>query len=124
MRVVDSSAWIEWIAGSDLGRRLQAEFPSPSNWAVPTMVQLEVFKWTARNAGEAKAAEVLALTQTLLVFPLTTPIAVRAANLSLEGRLPTADAVIYATALELRADLLTCDAHFEGLPGAIYVAKG
>ncbi len=32
----------------------------------------------------------------------------------------TADAIIYATAQESNAELLTCDAHFEGLPGVIY----
>ena len=30
--------------------------------------------------------------------------------------LATADAVIYATAIEFGADLLTCGAHFDGLP--------
>ncbi|HWZ48440.1 MAG TPA: PIN domain-containing protein [Herbaspirillum sp.] len=29
----------------------------------------------------------------------------------------TADAIVYATARQQGADLLTCDAHFQGLPG-------
>jgi predicted nucleic acid-binding protein len=31
-------------------------------------------------------------------------------------KLATADAIVYATARHQRAELLTCDAHFEGLP--------
>ena len=37
--------------------------------------------------------------------------------------LATADAIIYATALEHGADVLTCDAHFRDLPRVLYVAK-
>ena len=35
-----------------------------------------------------------------------------------------ADAIIYATALAMGADLLTCDAHFAKLPRVVYLAKG
>ena len=34
-----------------------------------------------------------------------------------------ADAIIYATARAQGADLLTCDRHFEGLPGVRFFAK-
>ena len=37
---------------------------------------------------------------------------------------PTADAIIFATANDARADLLTCDAHFAKLPRVVYIAKG
>ena len=35
-----------------------------------------------------------------------------------------ADAIIFATANAMRADLLTCDAHFAKLPRVVYVPKG
>jgi len=38
-------------------------------------------------------------------------------------KLATADAIIYASALEHGAKLLTCDAHFEGLPHVHYIKK-
>ena len=38
--------------------------------------------------------------------------------------LATADAIIFATADDARADLLTCDAHFAKLPRVVYIAKG
>lgn len=33
------------------------------------------------------------------------------------------DAIVYATALAYGADLLTCDAHFEGLPDVVFFRK-
>ncbi|HWA20013.1 MAG TPA: type II toxin-antitoxin system VapC family toxin [Devosia sp.] len=123
MRVVDTSAWIEWIVGSELGDVVHRQFPDYADWIVPTMVQLELVKWTTRVLGAERAGEILALTQTLDVIPMDTPIAVRAAGYSMTHRLPMADSVIYATARELKADLLTCDAHFEGLEKVLYVPK-
>jgi hypothetical protein len=41
MRLVDTSAWIEWLTGSPLAVDLAAELPAHAQWLVPTMVQLE-----------------------------------------------------------------------------------
>jgi predicted nucleic acid-binding protein len=38
-------------------------------------------------------------------------------------KLATADAIIFATARARGATLLTCDAHFEGLPGVDFMPK-
>jgi predicted nucleic acid-binding protein len=45
----------------------------------------------------------------------------QAARLSSETGLPMADAIIYATAHELHAELITSDAHFSGLPGVTLI---
>lgn len=42
MRLVDPSAWIEFLAGSSPGQTIAAELPAPFEWLVPTMVQLEL----------------------------------------------------------------------------------
>ena len=44
MRLVDTSAWVEWLVGSALGATLAAELPDRTEWLVPTMVQLELAK--------------------------------------------------------------------------------
>jgi predicted nucleic acid-binding protein len=54
---------------------------------------------------------------------MDTRIALSAAELCSRHRLATADAIVYATALEFGSDLLTCDAHFEGLAAVRFVAK-
>ena len=123
MRLVDTSAWIEWLIGSPIGIDLAAELPERGEWVVPTIVQLELAKWLTREIGEDMADQVIAFTQTCLVVDLDTSIALSAADLCARHKLATADAIVYATALGKRADLLTCDRHFEGLPSVQFVPK-
>ena len=123
MRVVDTSVWIEWFTGSVLGRRLAKEIPARAECIVPTIVQLELAKWLQREVGEEQADQVLAYTQKCIVVPLDTRIALLAADLHRQHQLATADAIVYATALEHGADVLTCDAHFAKLRGVAYFRK-
>ena len=123
MRLVDTSAWIEFLTGSALGGKLASELPDRTQWLVPTMVQLELTKWLTREAGEDKADQVIAFTETCVVADLDTPIALAAAELCARYKLATADAIVYATALAHDADLLTCDRHFENLPNVHFVPK-
>lgn len=123
MVLVDTSAWIEWLIGSPTGEALSARLPQQSDWLVPTMVQLELAKWLTREVGEDKADQVIAFTQVCQVVPLDTEIALAAADACRMHKLATADAIIFATARAQGATLLTCDAHFEGLPGVNFVPK-
>ena len=123
MRVVDTSVWVEWLIGGPLGRKLVKEFPDRSECIVPTIVQLELSKWLLREAGEEKADQVIAYTQKCIVVPLDTRIALLAAELHRQHKLATADAIVYATAQEHGAELLTCDAHFAKLPAVVYFRK-
>lgn len=123
MMVIDSSAWIEWIADSAAAPRIEPHLPNPPDSIVPTIVQLEMFKWLARERGRDEAATFIGYTRGCVVIELTTSIAIRAAELFQSHKLATADSIIYATALDQGASLLTCDAHFEGLEHVIYVPK-
>lgn len=123
-RVIDTSAWIEWLAGSVLGRKLGKQFPDKTRCIVPTIVQLELSKWLVRELGEDQADQVIAYTQKCVVWPLDTRIALLASELHREYKLATADAIVYATARHAGAELLTCDAHFENLPDVVFFRKG
>jgi predicted nucleic acid-binding protein len=123
MVLVDTSAWIEWLIGSPTGEALSERLPQQSDWLVPTMVQLELAKWLTREVGEDKADQVIAFTQVCQVVPLDTEIALAAADACRMHKLATADAIILATARARGATLLTCDAHFEGLPGVDFMPK-
>lgn len=114
--VVDTSAWIEWLIDSAVGKKLGKVFPDKTQCIVPTIVQLELSKWLVREVGEDQADQVIAYTQKCVVVPLDTRIALLAADLHREHKLATADAIVYATARQQGAELLTCDAHFERLP--------
>ena len=123
MRVVDTSIWIEWLIGGALKKTLVKEFPDKAACVVPTIVQLELAKWVTREVGEEQADQVIAFTQKCVIAPLDTRIALAAAELHRQYKLATADAVVYATAQEYGADLLTCDTHFEKLPGVVFIRK-
>ena len=123
MRVVDTSIWIEWLTGGPLKKLLTKEFPDQAQCVVPTIVQLELAKWLMREVGEDQADQVIAFTQKCVVVPLDTRVALTATGLHRQYKLATADAVVYATALEYGADVLTCDAHFEKLPNVLFLRK-
>ena len=123
MVLVDTSAWIEWLLGSPTGDQLAQHLPEQSDWLVPTMVQLELAKWLTREVGEDKADQVIAFTQVCQVVPLDTEIALVAAEACCTHKLATADAIVFATARAKGARLLTCDKHFEGLPGVTLIKR-
>lgn len=123
MRLIDISAWIAWLVGSPVGAAVAAGLPGRGHWLVPTIVQLELAKWLTREAGEDKADQVIAFTETCVVADLDTATALSAADLCVRHRLATADAIVYATARARGADLLTCDRHFDGLPSVRLLPK-
>ena len=123
LRVIDTSAWIEWLIDSSIGKRLARVLSDREHCLVPTIVQLELSKWLRREIGEDEADQMIAYTQKCVIAPLDTSIALLAAELHSEHKLATADSVIYATARQHGAGLMTCDAHFKGLPGVTLLTK-
>jgi predicted nucleic acid-binding protein len=124
MRVVDTSAWLEWLSDSALGRKVGLELPSTDGWIVPTIVQYELARCLTREVSEDAADDTIAFSTECVVTSLSTRLAVQAAEIAKDHALAMADAIIYATAVAMGADLLTCDAHFARLPRVVYVAKG
>jgi len=122
-RVVDTSAWIEWLMDTPAADAIAAAVPQRSQWIVPTIVQLELAKWLRRETDTEKADDAIAFSQKCVVIDLDTDIALAAAALCRAHKLATADAIVYATALAYGADLLTCDAHFKDLPNVILIEK-
>ena len=123
MRLVDTSAWIEWLIGSPVGARVETALPEQTEWLVPTIVQLELANWLTREVGEDRTDQVIAFSLLCIAAPLDTERALAAAEVCRTLKLATADAIVYATARHFGADLLTCDSHFEGLPGVVYLPK-
>jgi predicted nucleic acid-binding protein len=123
MILIDTSAWIERLVGSPTGDVVATHLPDQTQWLVPTMVQLELSKWTTREVGEDKADQVIAFTQLCRIVALDTETALLAAESCRKHKLATADAIIFASAQINGADLITCDAHFDGLPGVTVIQK-
>jgi predicted nucleic acid-binding protein len=122
--LVDTCGWIEWLTEGALVNSFASYMKDPAELLVPTTVQYELYKWVKRESDENTALNTIALADDSLVVPLSTDIALVAADLTLSDRLAFADAVIYASARKYNVELVTSDDHFEGLPGVIYFAKG
>lgn len=123
MVLVDTCGWIEWLADGALAERFEPYLEAADELLVPTVVQYELYKWLERNLGEEPALKAISLTSRSKVVDLDTSTALLAAELSRDHGLSVADAVIYASARQHHAELITADDHFEGLSGIIYFSK-
>lgn len=121
MTLVDSSGWIEYLEESPRTPSFEKYLLQTNSLIVPTLVIYEVFRQLIKKVDEREA--LLAVTQMKkgLVVPLDPEIALYAAQLSLKHKLGTADAVIYATALDQNAKLVTSDNDFRDLPGCLVI---
>lgn len=123
MILPDTCIWIEALLGTTLGERYRPLLRGGDGLIVPTLVQFELWKWVRRELSIEEADRAITLTRLGRILPVGEHIALTAAELSLEHGLAAADAVIYACARIHDAELLTIDAHFEGLPGVRFVKK-
>ena len=120
MNVVDSSGWLEYFAGGPNARFFGPLVEQTDQLIVPTLSLFEVFKRVAEQRDEDAALQAIAVMHQGEVVELDSAIALRAARLSLDEKLPLADSVILATARTCGATLWTQDADFEGLDGVRY----
>ena len=123
MFLVGICGWIEWMIDSPLAKSYSRYLNSPDTLIVPTLVQHELYKWLFREIGQATALASIAATQTANVIALDTSLALTAADAAREFKLVTADAIIYATARQHNATLVTSDAHFTSLPHVKFFQK-
>ncbi|MEO5771149.1 MAG: type II toxin-antitoxin system VapC family toxin [Burkholderiaceae bacterium] len=123
MKLADTCVWVELLADTPTGRRYRSLFATPEQVLVPTLVLFELRRWALRELGDADADRVMAATRNAHIVPLVEATALLAAELTVQYKLPALDALIYASALHHGATLITCDAHFEALPGVEYRAK-
>jgi predicted nucleic acid-binding protein len=123
VNVVDSSGWLEYLADAP-----NAEFFAPAildtpSLLVPAISLLEVFKRVCQQRGESMALTAVALMRQGRVIDLDADLALSAAKLGLDHRLPLADSVMLATARRHGATLWTQDRDFEGLEGVRYTVR-
>ena len=90
---------------------------------VPTLSLYEVFKRVLQQRGEGDALQAVANMIQGQVIDLDMDLALSAAKLSTELKLPMADSVMLATARAHEATLWTQDMDFEDISGVQYIAK-
>ena len=123
MNVVDSSAWLEYFADGPNAARFAAAIENQSKLLVPSITLLEVFKRISQQRDDAVALQYVAVMQQGEVVDLDADLALRAAVLGQQHKLPLADSIIYATAQRAKAVVWTQDADFEGLKDVRYWKK-
>lgn len=119
--LLDSSGWIEFFIGGPLAQRYASYLTPSSEIITPTIVLYEVYKKIKRERGEETAVLFAGRLNATQVVPLTESIAFLAADLSLRHGLAMADAIVYATAQDQEAQVVTSDADLKDLPGVVYL---
>lgn len=123
MNVIDSSAWLEFLADGPNADEFAVPLGDRAKLLVPSITIYEVFRVVLRQRGEDAALQAAALMQQGTVVELSPSLAMIAAKTSVELTLPMADSIILATARVHQATLWTQDQHFDGVPGVRYFPK-
>jgi predicted nucleic acid-binding protein len=121
MNVVDSSGWLEFFADGPNAAFFAPAIQRLTELIVPTVGLYEVFKRVLQQRDESQALQAVALMEQGAVVELNATLALAAAKLSVDLKLPMADSIILATARAFGATLWTQDADFERLEGVRYV---
>ncbi|MFL7811855.1 MAG: type II toxin-antitoxin system VapC family toxin [Anaerolineae bacterium] len=123
MNVVDSSGWLEYLGNGPNADFFSTALEDLEQLLVPSLSISEVFKRVLGQRGEGAALQAAAQMMQGRVLDLNSHLALAAAKLSVDSKLPMADSVILATARAHKATLWTQDADFKGLEGVEYVDK-
>lgn len=123
MNIVDSSGWLEYFADGPKASSFEKPLQDLEKLIVPTICLFEVFKVALREKGESDALQAIALMKQGKVVDLTAEIALEAAKISYDNKIPMADSIVLATAWNWEATIWTQDSDFEKLRGVKYFPK-
>jgi len=117
--VVDSSGWLEYLTSDEKHESFAPFLESNLTIIIPTVVLYEVRKALLQRQGKSAADGFFSEALKHIILPFDEALALFAVELSMQHKLPMADAIIYATAQQHRAQLVTSDSHFSGLPDVV-----
>lgn len=120
--VLDSSGWIELLAGTDRAL-LFAPALRADRLFVPAIVRYEVGRYTLLHQGIAGRELALTALSKFEQMPIDDLVVDAASELAHSHKLAMADALVYAVARTLDAELWTQDKHFRDLPGVKFFSK-
>ena len=123
MNVVDSSGWLEYFADGDNANFFAPAIEDTKNLLVPVICIYEVFKRIRQQNGITEAQQHIGDMKLGQIIDLDESLALNAAKISTDLKLPMADSIILATARANNATLWTQDEHFKDLDGVKYVEK-
>jgi predicted nucleic acid-binding protein len=123
--LIDSYGWIEYFSEGALATSYApyVEKANEENCITPTIVVYEVYRKMKSLLGEQKALEAFSQMSRTRIVELTSAISLKAADISINLKLGTADAIILATAQECNAEIVTSDRHLKDLKGVKFINK-
>ena len=117
--MLDSSCWIEYFLGSEPSTEY-AHHVIRARVVVPSLCIFEVTRSLLKRFEPEHVLRAISVMEQHHVIPLTEGVATNAAQLAVNLNLSSADAIIYATALQKKAVLYTHDPDLEGLDGVVF----
>ena len=123
MNLVDSSGWLEYFADGANAKFFAKPLESSERLIVPSICVFEVFKKVLQQRSEDAALQAAALMQKGEIIAIDGSLALHAAKLSHEMKLPLADSIILATARAYKATIWTQDSDFKGIEDVKFVER-
>ncbi len=123
MNLVDSSGWLEYFADGRNAEFFSAPIEDTGNCIISSINIYEVFRKLHGERNEQTALQAVAVMHQCRIQPVDERVALSAAKISHDLRLPMADSIILATARLYEAVLWTQDADFKGIEGVRYIKK-
>jgi predicted nucleic acid-binding protein len=123
MNVIDSTFWLEYFADTEAGNYVAEVIENTNELIVPTITIYEVFKKLLYETNEYNALFAIAHMRQGKVIELNEELALSAAKISKDNKLPMADSIIYATNMKYNCILWTQDKHFINLKSVNYFEK-
>lgn len=123
LNVVDSCGWLEYFANGTNADFFAPAIEATADLLVPSLTLFEVFKRILQQRSEADALRAIALMRQARLIELSDTLAVGAARLSFEMKLPLADSIILYSARQHGARLWTQKAHFAAIEDVHFLPK-
>lgn len=123
MNIVDSSGWLEYFAEGENATFFTPAIEDLNNLLVLVICVYEVFKRILQLYGLDAAEVRMADLFKGRIIEIDASLAMSAARISVETKLPMADSVLLAAARAYHAALWTQDEHFKDIEGVHYIQR-
>lgn len=121
--LIDSNIWIEYFSGSDVGKKAIPIIEGKDKIVLSTINLAEIFRHIMAKRGKQDAEQAKeAVLRYGFSVSVTNEIAIEAAILKNARKMGLADAIIYATAKQENAQIVTADNDFRGCENVLFIS--
>ena len=117
----DTSAWIEYFLGSEIGQ-LSRSYVDGDEPIITSAISIMEIKDKYLREGKRWQDRISLISERSEIIVVDDKLAILAADMKRDHHLHSMDALIYATSQAVKSKLLTKDAHFKDLKDVIILA--